>query len=245
MNKDQDINPRVLNHISASEGALSQQVYLSIKNAILGMEFRPGQNLRKALICDQLGVSRAPVAEAITRLASEGLVDVVPQSGTRISYFSMPEIQEGVFLREALELAVVRKVTRHLTEDQGRILNRSMRLQTLLVEDDDISGFYEADEAFHELLMSFTGFDRVADVAQTVSLQVSRARRLLLPTPGRIVESLEEHRAIVDAILARNEQDAQDAMRRHLGQLMPRIELLHERMPELFNRATSEGREIA
>ena len=94
---------------------------------------------------------------------------------------------------------------------------------------------YQADEEFHGLLMEFTGFRRLADVAQTVSLQVSRARMLLLPTPGRIAETLAEHRAIFEAISNRDEQAAQDAMRTHLGQLMPRIELLEQQKPHLFN----------
>ncbi|EEE35676.1 transcriptional regulator, GntR family [Rhodobacteraceae bacterium KLH11] len=218
-----------------SEGSLSQRVYISVKEAILALHFPPGANLRKAPICERLGVSRAPVTEAIARLAAEGLVDVVPQSGTHVSYFSMSEIREGAFLREALELAAVSKVTRDLTEEQRKILSRNMRLQKLLIEDEDISGFYQADEEFHGLLMEFTGFRRLADVAQTVSLQVSRARILLLPAPGRAAETLAEHQAIFDAISAQDEQGARDAMRLHLGQLMPRIEQLEQRKPHLFN----------
>ncbi len=235
MNKQQDIDATLLPEISTIEGPLTQRVHHSLKQAILSLDFPPGANLRKAPVCERLGVSRAPVADAIARLASEGLVDVVPQSGTRVSYFSMDEIREGVFLREALELATVAKVARDLTDDQRKRLSRNMRLQELLIEDEDFPGFYQADEEFHGLLMEFTGFRRLADVAQTVSLQVSRARMLLLPTPGRIAETLAEHRAIFEAISNCNEQAAQDAMRTHLGQLMPRIEQLEKQNPDLFN----------
>ncbi|WP_170775696.1 GntR family transcriptional regulator [Ruegeria lacuscaerulensis] len=235
MNKPQDIDAALLPVISSTEGSLTQRVHQSLKQAILALDFPPGANLRKAPVCERLGVSRAPVADAIARLASEGLVDVVPQSGTRVSYFSMDEIREGVFLREALELATVAKVARDLTEDQRKRLSRNMRLQELLIEDEDIPGFYQADEEFHSMLMDFTGFHRLADVAQTVSLQVSRARMLLLPTPGRVVETLAEHRAIFDAIANRDERAAQDAMHIHLGQLMPRLEELERQKPHLFN----------
>ncbi len=57
---------------------------------------------------------------------------------------------------------------------------------------------------------------------------------LLLPTPGRAVETLEEHRAIFDAIQDRDPDGAQAALRHHLGQLMPRIEALAKTRPELF-----------
>ncbi|WP_247743660.1 GntR family transcriptional regulator [Shimia sp. R10_1] len=234
MTQAHDIDVTLLRETAASEGSLAQRVYLSVKDAILALDFPPGANLRKAPICERLGVSRAPVSEAIARLAAEGLVDVVPQSGTHVSYFSMSEIREGVFLREALELATVAKVTRDLTEEQRKKLSRSMRLQELLIEDEDAAGFYQADEEFHSLLMAFTGFQRLPDVAQTVSLQVRRARLLLLPTPGRISETLEEHRAIFEAIAAGDERAAQTAMRHHLGQLVPRLEALHTAKPELF-----------
>jgi DNA-binding GntR family transcriptional regulator len=235
MNQISDIDASLLRETAPSEGSLAQRVYLSVKEAILALDFPPGANLRKAPICERLGVSRAPVTEAIARLAAEGLVDVVPQSGTHVSYFSMTEIREGVFLREALELATVAKVTRDLTPEQRKLLSRNMRLQELMIEDDDISGFYEADEDFHNLLMEFTGFQRLPAVAQSVSLQVRRARLLLLPTPGRISETFAEHRIIFDAICAGDEAAAQAAMRHHLGQLMPRIETLHHTKPDLFN----------
>ena len=99
---------------------LAQRVHQAMKQAILSLDFPPGANVRKAPICEKLGVSRAPVTEAIARLANDGLVDVVPQSGTHVSYFSMDEIREGVFLREALELATVAKVARDMTDDQRK-----------------------------------------------------------------------------------------------------------------------------
>jgi DNA-binding GntR family transcriptional regulator len=229
-----DINAALLADISDFDGSLAQRAYQAIKQAILALDFPPGANLRKAPICEKLGISRAPVTEAIARLASDGLVDVVPQSGTHVSYFSMDEICEGVFLREALELATVAKVTRDISDDQLRRLGRNMRMQELMVEDDDITGFYQADEEFHQMLMEFTGFHRLPDVARTVSLQVTRARLLLLPTPGRVAETLEEHRVIVAAIRNRDEIAAQREMKRHLGQLLPRIEALKAAKPELF-----------
>lgn len=235
MSNTTDINAGLLADISSLEGSLAQRVYQGMKQAILALDFPPGANVRKAPICEKLGVSRAPVAEAIARLASDGLVDVIPQSGTHVSYFSMEEIREGVFLREALELATVAKVARDISEEQMKRLSRNMRLQELLVEDGDISGFYQADEEFHQLIMEFTGYTRLLpDVTQKISLQVIRARLLLLPTPGRVAETLDEHRAIFAAIREGDAVQAQEAMKTHIGQLLPRIEALQADKPELF-----------
>ncbi|MEX0320462.1 MAG: GntR family transcriptional regulator [Ruegeria sp.] len=237
-----DIDATRLKDIGAFEGSLAQRVYLSLKEAILSLEFPPGSVLRKGMICDTLGVSRSPVSEAIARLAAEGLVEVIPQSATRVSHFSMSEIREGTFLREALELATVAKVARDRTEEQLAQLTRNVRLQSLLVEDGDFTGFYQADEEFHAMLMQFTGYTRLITVARMVSLQVSRARMLLLPTPGRAAETLEEHRAIVEAIRDQDPVAAQTAMRHHLGQLLPRIEPLEQERPELFSPCDARKR---
>ena len=231
---NKDIDADKLRDISNFEGSLAQRVYLALQEAILSLQFLPGEVVRKGPICEKLGVSRSPVAEAIARLANEGLVDVIPQSGTRVAYFSMEDIREGTFLRQALELSTVAKVAEDRTEDQMAQINRNMRLQALLVEDLDFAGFYQADEDFHALLMRFTGYPRLKAVARMVSLQVTRARMLLLPTPGRTTETLEEHQAVVDAIQAGDPEAAQRAMRHHLDQLMPRIEALAQTRPELF-----------
>ncbi|MDP5218069.1 GntR family transcriptional regulator [Ruegeria sp. 2205SS24-7] len=236
-----DIDMTQLSAIAAQDGPLSQQVYQILKQAILSLDFPPGAVLRKPTICARLGVSRAPVSEAITRLSEDGLVEVIPQSATRVAYFSMPEIREGAFLREALEIAAVGKVAQDRTETQLTQLNRTLRLQALLAEDGDFQGFYEADEAFHAQIMQFTGFARLTDVAQKVSLQVTRARILLLPSPGRMSETLQEHRAVFEAIHAQDPQAAQTRLRHHLGQLMPRIAKLAEERPRLFRPLAQPG----
>ena len=215
-------------------GSLAQKTYLSLKHAILSLGVRPGAILRKPEICDSLGVSRSPVSEALARLAVEGLVEVVPQAGTFVARFSMEEIREGAFLREALELAAVERVATTITEDQLVLLRRNLRVQAALIEDDDFAGFYQMDAEMHELMLGFTGFKRLAALAETSWVHVNRARQLILPAPGRVQATLIEHHAILAALEARDPVRARDATRHHLGQLITFLEpLVHER-PELF-----------
>jgi GntR family transcriptional regulator, rspAB operon transcriptional repressor len=222
--------------LEAYEGSLATRVYQSLKDAILSLEYQPGEILRKGEICEHLGISRSPVSEAVTRLAAEGLVDVVPQAGTFVARFSMSEIREGAFLREALEVAAVEKVAETVTEEQLVALRRSLRIQEALVEDGDVAGFYKLDAEMHELILSFTGYRRLAQIAETSWLQVNRARRLVLPNRRRITETLEEHRAIVEALEARDPAAARAATRTHLRQLLRYLEPLEREHPELFQR---------
>lgn len=220
--------------INDLDGPLGQRVYTTLRRAILDMSLKPGAILRKGALCEQMGVSRSPVAEALGRLSSDGLVDIIPQSATRVSRFSMAQLLEENFLREAVEVAAVAKVAKTRTPEQLTRLSRNLRLQGLLVEDEDIQGFFEADLEFHEMILGFTGFPKVTLVAEEMTLQLLRGRKLILPEPGRPAQAVAEHKAIHDAIEAQDVDAARKAMSVHLRQLIKRIAPLERQHPEFF-----------
>lgn len=215
-------------------GTLAQKTYASLKQGILSLALKPGEVLRKPEICEQLGVSRSPVTEALARLAGEGLVDVVPQAGTFVARFSLDEIREGAFLREALELAAVERLAERITEEQRIQLRRNVRIQEALIADGDFPGFYELDRQMHEMMLSFTGFKRLRTVAETSWVHVDRARQLILPEPGRVQATLEEHKAILAALEAGDVDAARAATRHHLRQLLAVLEPIMRARPDLF-----------
>jgi DNA-binding GntR family transcriptional regulator len=226
--------PPVLRPLDDFSGSLANKVYLSLKQAILSLAFRPGEIIRKPEICEILGVSRSPVSEAVARLATEALVDIIPQAGTFVARFSMDEIREGAFLRQALELAAVERVAETITEEQLVQLRRNLRVQSASIDDHDFAGFYKLDAEMHEMILSFTGFRRLASLADTSWVHVNRARQLILPAPGRVEATLLEHQAIFAALEARNPARAREATRHHLGQLVTVLEPLVEQRPDLF-----------
>ncbi len=223
-----------LRPLEAFDGSLAQRVYGSLREAILSLALAPGAILRKPEICASLGVSRSPVSEAVARLAAERLVDVVPQAGTYVARLSLDEVREGAFLREALELAAVERVTAGVTPEQVAQLQHSLQVQAALVDTHDFAGFYKADAAMHELILTFTGFRRVAVLADVAWVHVNRARQLILPQPGRVEATLAEHQAIVAAIAAGDVRAAREATRVHLGKLVGILEPLAQNRPDLF-----------
>ncbi|MDU8942741.1 GntR family transcriptional regulator [Ovoidimarina sediminis] len=232
---DQAQGPELpLRPLSEFDGSLSQRTYLALREAIMALAIPPGAILRKPEICEALGVSRSPVSEAMARLAGEGLVDIVPQAGSFVSRFSMAELREGAFLREAIELHAVAHVAGTITDETLTILRRNIRIQEALVEDADFAGFYAQDAALHAVILDATGFRRIAQVAETAWVQVNRARQLVLPVPGRVAETLEEHRAILAALEARDAEAARAAMGHHLRQLMTFLQPLERAHPEYF-----------
>lgn len=175
------------------------------------------------------------MSDAVARLAAEGLVDVIPQAGTYVARFSMEEIREGAFLREAIEVAAIELVARTITDEQLVILRRNLVVQAALLADNDFAGFYKLDGEMHELLLSFTGYRKLAAVSDTAWAHVNRARQLVLPVPGRVAATLAEHRAILAALEARDPDAARSAIRSHLRQLVTYLEPLERSHPDLFN----------
>jgi DNA-binding GntR family transcriptional regulator len=224
-----------LTPLSQFQGSLGQRVYLSLKEAIVSLAYRPGEILRKGEVCDRLGVSRSPVADAVVRLANEGLVRVVPQAGTYVARFSMADLREGAFLREAIEAAAIEIVAGRATAGDVVALNGFLDRQAERARAGDTPGFHREDAAMHEFLLSLTGFRNISRVSETAWLQVNRARRLLLPVPGRVGQTLDEHRAIVAAVAAHDPAAARAAIQTHLRQLLRHLEPLERDRPDLFD----------
>lgn len=218
------------------EGSLSSRTYQSLREAIMSLELPPGTPLKKPEICSALGVSRSPVADAITRLSTEGLVVVVPQAGTYVARFEMEDILEGAFLREAVELASIEHLASRITDDQLRRLKRSLRVQKACLDDGDFVEFYNCDRAFHISLIEFTGHRKVIQVASTAWVNVDRLRKLMLPLPGRVAGTYDEHMAVYDALEARDPAAAREALKAHLGMLIHAFAPLEKNYPEFFER---------
>lgn len=216
-------------------GSLGQKVYQNLRHAILTLSYRPGEIIRKPEICERLGVSRSPVADAVARLAADGLVDVVPQAGTFVARLSMTDIREGAFIREAIEMAAAEQVASSITDDQLRDLRRNIAMQEALVAQGDQQGFMRLDAQMHEMILSFTGFPRLAQVSDTAWLNVNRARQLMLPVEGRLAATLAEHRAILAAFEAHNPAAARAAVQTHLRQLLSYLQPLERARPDLFS----------
>lgn len=214
---------------------MAQRTYQSLRAAILDLTYLPGQAMRKSEICETLGVSRSPVSEAIARLATEGLVRVVPQAGTFVSLFSMVEIREGAFLREAIESSAAEYLASRITHEQLALLRRNLKLQEIMVAEADHGGFYGLDREFHALILASTGFRKLQSVAETAWVHVDRARKQVVPVRGRVGETLVEHWAIHDALSSRDPVASRAAMGHHLRQLLAYIEPLEKERPELFD----------
>lgn len=209
-------------------------VYEDLRARITSLGMKPGSRIDKPEICLRLGVSRQPLAEAIARLATERLVDVEPQKGTFVARISMAAVAEAAFVRRSLEVATVEAIAPSIDDTTLQRLDRLLTYQAAAVKARDFEEFYSLDVRFHTMLFDNLSMRRVAEVVESSRAQLERTRRVLLPTPHRSQNTLSEHRAILNALLARDPAAASAAMGVHLDQGMTELRKFAATQPDLF-----------
>lgn len=216
------------------EGPLSSRVYTALRDAILAVSIPPGTRIDKGLLCDHFGVSKGTLSDALTRLASEELVEIVPQQGTTVTLLSRTRIAEASFLREAIETACAAHIALHRTEQQLAELQRNVAMQELVCKDDDLFNFLHYDDEFHAKILAFTGYHNVIETARGASIRVARARRQIKLKHEQMEDTLADHRAILDAISRQDAEDARKHMSLHIRKLVTRLEDFANTHPDLF-----------
>lgn len=222
-----------------AKGATAR-VHAALREAIVQLDLKPGEILDKQAIAGRLGVSRFPVGEAMNRLAAEGLVDIVPQSGSRVALIKISDARENMFLRRALEVETARQLAPVSSASLLRELASNLRYQQAAIEANDLKGFHGFDLAMHALLQDGLGFERVRTATETARLGLDRVRRLL-NTRRRLDLTLAEHEAIVTAFERRDGEAAAKAMYRHLDAVMAELESFARERPELFADLNTSG----
>lgn len=132
----------------------SQYAYRILYHNLMRLVLYPGQKLNESELTAALGISSTPFRQALSRLREEGMVDIRSQSGTTVSYIDYNLVQENIFIRVALETAVVEQLCKEgiAVSFQGKI-QENLKIQEMFAEDPDRrSRFFELDNEFHKLL---------------------------------------------------------------------------------------------
>jgi DNA-binding GntR family transcriptional regulator len=205
MAKEQLAAPRKGTAQASLEPRSSETAYVWIKGQILDSEYPPGSQILEQEIADALKLSRTPVREALVRLQHEGLLTIIPRHGVRISVLSpsdMREIYEVLLSLEptAVELLARRRPDR---EEIAPLVEASSAMEVALDgASPDLTAWAAADEQYHLGLARLCGNGRLAAMIMTVWDQAHRARMFTLRLREPPRRSTQEHRAVVDAILA-------------------------------------------
>ncbi len=218
----------------------TSQVYTIMRRAIVNLHLAPGSNVNEKLICDQLGISRTPLREAILQLQSENLVSVIPNSGTYVSKIDLQSVFDGQLVRDALELKVVRLAANRMTPQFERALDFNLHQQKRLAADLDYDEFYRLDEAFHAMICEFGASAHIWKVINNAKAQLDRVRRMSYPLVTHLDLVLNEHIAVVDGLKQRAPELAAAAMKIHIDRVFTVIRRLIAERRDYFATDASE-----
>lgn len=202
----------------------TERAYQMILDAIADGVYGSGQPLREEDLAEQVGVSRTPVREALRRLDAEGLVELLPNRGARVSAWDSHELDEIFDLRVQLEshgarLAAVNATPGQLEEMAD--LCASME-QTVRAARRDagrpalIEQITELNNRFHKAIVTASGNRRLGAVLPAVVQRALVARTFRVYRPDQLQRSLAHHRELLEALTERDPDWAEAIMRAHI-----------------------------
>ncbi len=190
--------------------------YQELRRAVLEGRLVPGQRLVEAELVRMLGVGRAAVRTALARLEQEGVVERSPNRGARVRLLTEQEAVEILEARAALEGLAARYAAQRATPQDVRQLRAILREMAACARKGDTLRYTECNRRFHEVLVRASRHQTAARLLDSLRAQMVRYQYRTVLAPGRLPRSLQEHRAIVDAVASKDPDAAEASVRAHL-----------------------------
>ncbi len=209
---------------------LSTRIADELRQSILTGELSPGERIRQEELAEQFGASRIPVREALRILVTDGLVNMVSNSGAWVSSLTQDECSEQYQIRERLEPLLLRYNVPALTPDD---LVRATELVEQMKKAPDLEAFMRLDREFHWITYSRVETNILSELIERLWNTTQPYRRVfmkLVRSEGGIEVTHLEHELLLEAIKRGDSEEAENLLRGHIRRT--RIEL--DRHPEVF-----------
>ncbi|HAK36110.1 MAG TPA: GntR family transcriptional regulator [Pantoea sp.] len=219
--------------ITTSE-PVNQQIYRYLRKDIVTCVIQPGSLLSEKEVSARFNVSRQPVREAFIKLAEAGLVQVLPQRGTFVRKISARRVSDGRFIREAVEVSVVRRAALEIEPVALMALEHNLQLQKMAADRHDSQAFLSLDDEFHRLIAESINCLLAWETVENIKAAMDRVRFLTLSEVSPPDSLIEQHEEILSALKNHDADAAEAAMRRHLQEMIFSITPIAERNSEWF-----------
>lgn len=196
---------------------LYEDVADRLREQIFAKELAPGSWLDEQSLASQFGISRTPMREAIKVLASEGLVTIKMRRGAYVTEVTRKDLEQIFSILSLLEGQAAKETAVKATEAELNLLDHLHHRLEKAAADRDVEQFFEINGKFHELIQEVAGNRWMNGVIADLRKVLKLHRKDSLTSTGRLQNSIVEHREILKAILKRDEQAAETAMRKHLA----------------------------
>ena len=212
----------------------SDEIYEELCNKIEKLVYLPGDKISENELCRQYGVSRHIIRTVISRLKERMLLTVYPQRGTFVSLIDMKSVELILFIRESVEQEAIRLLQFEKQEVRDRMSEAMKacieRQRTAISENIDMDAFYE----FHGCLLEAVGKKDVMEIIREDYIHFRRWRNFYVVRSGRQREIIEEHTALMHALVKNETKEAHEILHMHLS-TENRLRHIREKVsPEYF-----------
>ncbi len=183
---------------------LREQVVEFVKEAIIRGQLRPGQRVPEPDLALRFGVSRTPIREAFRQLETEGFLAFTPRKGAVVSPITPKDVRDFYAVKSLLEGYAARQACARFTDKEIERMDLLNRQMARCAEAEDIRGFFDLDNQFHEVFHQACGNDKLYHLIRTLVQHYVRFRIAALSVPGRMKNSVHQHEEIVDAFRKRD-----------------------------------------
>ncbi len=195
--------------------SIADQVFEKLERDILSGVYRRGELLTENKLCEELGVSRTPVREALRRLAQEHIV-AISAKGITVIGISKEDMDDIYEMRERMEGMAARRAAQNADAESLSQLQHALELQEFYVAKQDVDNIKNMDSDFHKILYQMTRSAALCDTLTELHKKILKYRRSAVSNSSRAVQSVKEHRAIFEAIAAHDAALAEDMAVRHV-----------------------------
>ncbi len=196
--------------------SLRAKVFNQLQNDILNGKFEPGESLTEIKLSEELGVSRTPIREAIRQLELEGLVQSIPNKGAVVTGISSKDIEDIYTIRMMVEGLAARWAAEKITDEELEEMKEALEFEEFYTMKNDTQHLLRFDSRFHEIIYKACKSKPLMHTLSTFHHYVQRARSASFSSPGRAQKVLEEHKAILQAIMDRDPERAEKLTTEHV-----------------------------
>jgi DNA-binding GntR family transcriptional regulator len=214
-------------HKGLSRMMLSDQVKQYIMDAILQGMYEAGDRIVESALAQELGVSQAPVREAMRELVVMGFLETEPYKGTSVRVFTAQELHEVYTVRAALESLAGREAATRVTDDDLEVLRTILDDMLEAARCDDVHLMVQNNNLFHNKILEISGNTLLYKLYKTLEF----ARWTIFSTIRSglgLMFLAERHETLLDALATRDPDIAADAMRNHIEELGSPLESMHD-----------------
>jgi len=198
---------------------LAESLRQQLELAIAAGHLEPGSRLDEQEIAQRFGVSRTPVREAFRLMAANNLVELRGRQGATVRAIKAEALIEMFQVMAELEGLSARLAARRVSQVWGNEISEIHQRLVAAGETGDIDVFYDVNQEFHETIYEASRNAFLADQTRKLRNQVAAYRRRVTRMPNRIADTVREHEAIMQAILAHDPERAHSTMRDHVNLL--------------------------